>query len=98
MAPEPTVPTALDALGWDAGWAEAFAPFAADGLRPARVVAVHRETSIVRDAWARGQELHVHGFVYGLTDGLLHDLHCSASDAEGAARSYKSAVAALNAG
>ncbi|MEA2620395.1 MAG: ribosome biosis GTPase / thiamine phosphate phosphatase [Chloroflexota bacterium] len=44
------VPTALDALGWDAGWAEAFAPFAADGLRPARVVAVHRETSIVRDA------------------------------------------------
>ena len=30
-------------------WAEAFAPFAASGLRPARVVAVHRETSIVRD-------------------------------------------------
>ena len=49
MAPEPAVPTALDALGWDAGWAEAFAPFAADGLRPARVVAVHRDTSIVRD-------------------------------------------------
>ena len=36
-------------LGWDAGWAEAFEPFAAAGLRPARVVAVHRETSIVRD-------------------------------------------------
>ncbi len=55
------------------------------------------KTSIVRDAWGRGQELHVHGFVYGLTDGLLHDLHCSANDVEGAARSYKSAVAALNA-
>ncbi len=40
---------ALETLGWDAGWAEAFAAFAADGLRPARVVAVHRETSIVRD-------------------------------------------------
>jgi ribosome biogenesis GTPase len=39
----------LDALGWDAGWVEAFAPFAADGHRPARVVAVHRDTSIVRD-------------------------------------------------
>jgi ribosome biogenesis GTPase / thiamine phosphate phosphatase len=39
----------LTALGWDAAWAETFAPFAADGLRPARVVAVHRETSIVRD-------------------------------------------------
>lgn len=40
----------LDALGWDAGWAEAFGPHAAEGVRPARVVAVHRETSIVRDA------------------------------------------------
>jgi ribosome biogenesis GTPase len=39
----------LEDLGWDEGWLEAFAPFAADGLRPARVVAVHRETSIVRD-------------------------------------------------
>ena len=43
------VPATLEALGWDAGWAESFAPFAAEGLRPARVVAVHRETSIVRD-------------------------------------------------
>jgi ribosome biogenesis GTPase len=42
--------TPLDALGWDAGWTEAFAPFATDGHRPARVVAVHRDTSIVRDA------------------------------------------------
>jgi ribosome biogenesis GTPase / thiamine phosphate phosphatase len=36
-------------LGWDPGWSEAFAPHAARGRRPARVVAVHRETSIVRD-------------------------------------------------
>jgi ribosome biogenesis GTPase len=40
---------AIHALGWDAAWAEAFAPFEARGQRPARVVAVHRETSIVRD-------------------------------------------------
>jgi ribosome biogenesis GTPase len=40
---------ALEALGWDGGWADVFAPFEAQGLRPARVVAVHRETSIVRD-------------------------------------------------
>ena len=40
---------ALERLGWDAAWTEAHAPFAALGLRPARVVAVHRETSIVRD-------------------------------------------------
>lgn len=36
-------------LGWDPGWEEAFAPFAARGHKPARVVAVHREASIVRD-------------------------------------------------
>jgi ribosome biogenesis GTPase / thiamine phosphate phosphatase len=43
-----TDPT-IHRLGWDDGWAETFAPFAARGHRPARVVAVHRETSIVRD-------------------------------------------------
>jgi carbonic anhydrase len=31
-------------------------------------------TSIVQDAWARGQELAVHGWIYGLHDGLLRDL------------------------
>lgn len=36
--------------GWDAEWASAFAPFAIDGQRPARVVAVHKETAIVREA------------------------------------------------
>ena len=41
---------AIEALGWDAGWVETFAAHAAQGRRPARVVAVHRETSIVRDA------------------------------------------------
>jgi ribosome biogenesis GTPase len=44
-----TGPATLEALGWDAGWVDAFAPFAAEGVRPARVVAVHRDTSIVRD-------------------------------------------------
>jgi len=32
------------------------------------------ETTIVRDAWDRRQELCVHGWVYGLHDGLLRDL------------------------
>ncbi len=35
-------------LGWDTGWDRAFEPFAAGGRRPARVVAVHKETAIVR--------------------------------------------------
>ncbi|MGH7995147.1 MAG: carbonate dehydratase [Opitutaceae bacterium] len=36
------------------------------------------ETTIVRDAWARGQALAVHGWIYGLRDGLLRDLTCDA--------------------
>ena len=28
----------------------------------------------MRDAWDRGQELSVHGWVYTLHDGMLHDL------------------------
>lgn len=31
-------------------------------------------TTIVQDAWARGQEIDVHGWIYGLSDGRLRDL------------------------
>jgi carbonic anhydrase len=31
-------------------------------------------TTIVRDAWDRGQPLAVHGWCYGLADGCIHDL------------------------
>jgi carbonic anhydrase len=39
------------------------------------------QTTVVEDAWARGQDLTVHGLVYGLEDGLLRDLGVSASSA-----------------
>ena len=32
------------------------------------------QTTVVRDAWARGQSLSVHGWIYALQDGLLRDL------------------------
>lgn len=38
-----------------------------------QVVNVGR-TTVVRDAWARGQKLAVHGWIYDLRDGLLRDL------------------------
>ena len=34
-------------------------------------------TTIVQNAWSRGQVLSVHGWVYSLKDGLLQDLDCS---------------------
>lgn len=37
------------------------------------------QTTIVQDAWERGQSLAVHGWVYGLQDGLLRDLGIQAS-------------------
>ena len=37
-------------------------------------------TTVVRDAWLRGQPLSVHGWIYGLADGLLHDLDVTAAD------------------
>jgi carbonic anhydrase len=33
------------------------------------------ETTVVRDAWERGQQLSVHGWIYDLHDGLLRDLN-----------------------
>jgi len=32
------------------------------------------QTTVVRDAWGRGQSLAVHGWIYGLKDGLIRDL------------------------
>jgi carbonic anhydrase len=32
------------------------------------------QTTIVRDAWTRGQNLSVHGWIYDLRDGIIRDL------------------------
>ena len=37
-------------------------------------------TTIVRDAWARGQRLSVHGWIYDIADGLLQDLGVCVTD------------------
>ncbi|HLJ93663.1 MAG TPA: carbonate dehydratase [Gemmataceae bacterium] len=43
-----------------------------------------RQTTVVRDAWARGQELTVHGWIYDLRDGLLRELHPPVSNSTSA--------------
>ncbi len=60
----------------------ALAPLADDAARADRLcelnvieqVANVCQTTIVRDAWQRGQPLAVHGWIYSLDDGLLRDL------------------------
>jgi carbonic anhydrase len=49
-------------------------------------------TPIVRDAWRRGQSLAVHGWIYGLRDGLLKDLGLGMASADVLERTYSEAV------
>lgn len=53
-------------------------------------------TSIAREAWERGQELSIHGWVYGLQNGLLKDLKVTVSDFSEFPEVYDGAVAALS--
>src|SRR5687767_14638313 len=53
------------------------------------------QTTIARDAWERGQPLAVHGWVYGLDDGLVRDLRTTVSKPEHAAPAYQAALSAL---
>ncbi|CAN5185041.1 carbonate dehydratase [soil metagenome] len=55
------------------------------------------QTTVVQDAWARGQELVVHGWFYGLNNGLLLDLKMTVNSAESMAESFDAAIAALHA-
>ena len=52
-------------------------------------------TTITVDAWERGQELTVHGWIYGLHDGLLRDLNVTISGVEETSRTYQRAIQAL---
>ena len=53
------------------------------------------QTTIVRDAWENGQELSVHGWVYGLKNGLLRDLNVTVVNRDEASAVCKAASAAL---
>ena len=53
------------------------------------------QTTIVRDAWESGQELAIHGWIYGLKDGLLRDLNVTVTNRDEANAVCKSAVKAL---
>jgi carbonic anhydrase len=52
-------------------------------------------TSIARDAWERGQELVVHGWIYGLQDGLLRDLDVTVTNYPEALPVYSRAISSL---
>jgi carbonic anhydrase len=51
-------------------------------------------TTVVRDAWQRGQPLTLHAWIYGIHDGLLRDLELTADAPEAIAGLYAAGVAA----
>jgi carbonic anhydrase len=54
-------------------------------------------TTIVNDAWARGQELTVHGWAYGVHDGKVRNLGMTITEAAALDETYRNCVAAVSA-
>ncbi|MBP5996994.1 MAG: carbonate dehydratase [Azonexus sp.] len=54
-------------------------------------------TPVVKDAWARGQPLTIHGWIYGLKDGLVHDLGITVDCPQDLNTRYDAALKALDA-
>ena len=52
-------------------------------------------STVLQDAWARGQELSIHACIYGLRDGVLRDLKMSASSVDEANASHQAAITAI---
>jgi carbonic anhydrase len=52
-------------------------------------------TTVVQDAWARSQQLTVHGWVYGLKDGIARDLGISIEAPSAWPEAYRRALVAL---
>ena len=50
-------------------------------------------TTVVRDAWSRGQNVVVHGWVYGLHNGLLEDLKLTVASIDALGLAYDTALA-----
>ncbi len=53
------------------------------------------QTVVVQDAWARGQRLTVHGWIYGLKNGLIRDLGVNVGRSEDLMPRYAAALEAL---
>ncbi|QNP58697.1 carbonate dehydratase [Paenacidovorax monticola] len=53
------------------------------------------QTTVMQDAWARGQQVTLHGWCYGLKDGLINNLHMTVAGNDGLDSLYRAAVAGV---
>ena len=49
-------------------------------------------STVMVDAWAKNQNVTIHGWAYGVHDGLLQDLRMTVSSSEGIEDAYRAAV------
>lgn len=52
-------------------------------------------STIIQSAWKNGQKVNIHGWVYSIHDGLLNDLHITASSRETLEIKYREAISML---
>jgi carbonic anhydrase len=52
------------------------------------------QTTVIHEAWSRGQSIEVHGWIYGLQDGLVRDLGFNVSRAGDVGDAYRAAIRA----
>ncbi|MEO6364861.1 MAG: carbonic anhydrase, partial [Luteimonas sp.] len=54
------------------------------------------QTTVLQDAWSRGQQVSVHGWVYGLHDGRVRNLGMDVAAPSELASAYGTALARLS--
>lgn len=75
-----------------------------DSLRHARLCELNAieqvvnvcQTTVVQDAWARGQQLSVHGWVYSLLDGRVRNMGMDVASPDELAGAYETAMARIS--
>lgn len=88
-----------DVRNWYRGWLDSLPPAQrVDALCELNVVEQATNvcrTTVVQDAWARGQGLVVHGWFYGLRDGVLQDLKMTVDANDQITAAHAAAIAAV---
>jgi carbonic anhydrase len=51
------------------------------------------QSTVMQDAWARGQKVQIHSWCYSLQNGLITNLHMTVPDVSGLDKAYREAVA-----
>jgi len=53
------------------------------------------QSTVVQDAWRRGQKLEVHGWIYGVNDGRIRELGIGVDSVDGLSSAYEAALTAV---